>query len=134
MPGGEPRRLSGSASVDVRSGSLQSTDRNYLETASVFNTLIRLRDALTSADIPAIERAIASIDQDIDRVSFARAEVGARQQGIELAQNNLQDEDVLLRSDQPPLKMKQILLLNRNRSKPCGRDIHILTHIIRSAP
>jgi len=80
------------------SGTLQSTDRNYLETASVFSTLTRLRDALTSGDIQAIERAIASIDQDIDRVSFARAEVGARQQGLELAQYNLQDEEVLLRS------------------------------------
>jgi len=80
------------------SGSLQSADQNYLETASVFDTLIHLRDALSSDDIQAIERAVSNIDQDIDRVSFARAEVGARQQGLDLAKNNLQDEDVLLRS------------------------------------
>ncbi len=78
-------------------GSIQSTDRNYLETDSVFNTLIRLRDALQADDLEAIERAIAKIDADIDRVSFARADVGARQQGIDLAKNNLQDEEVQLR-------------------------------------
>jgi flagellar hook-associated protein 3 FlgL len=88
----------GQAAISTTSSTLQSTDRNYLETDSVFNTLIRLRDALTAGDIPAIERAVANIDLDIDRVGFARAEVGARQQGLELAQTNLQDEDVLLRS------------------------------------
>jgi flagellar hook-associated protein 3 FlgL len=79
-------------------GTIQSTDRNYLETDSVFTTLIRLRDALQANDIEAIERAIAKIDIDIDRASFARAEVGARQQGLDLAENNLQDEEVQLRT------------------------------------
>ncbi|MEO2045532.1 MAG: flagellin [Pirellulales bacterium] len=88
----------GQSAISTTNSTLQSTDRNYVETDSVFNTLIRLRDALTASDIPAIERAVANIDLDIDRVSFARAEVGARQQGLELAQTNLQDEDVLLRS------------------------------------
>ena len=79
-------------------GTLSGTDQNFLENDSVFNTLIRLRDALQSNDIGAITRAIAKIDVDLDRVVSARAEVGARQQGLEIAQNNLQDEDVQLRS------------------------------------
>ncbi len=77
---------------------LTGTDQNFLETDSVFNTLIRLRDALTANDLPAIERAVAKIDADINRVTFARAEVGARQQGLEIAGRNLQDEDIQLRS------------------------------------
>ena len=56
---------------------LTSEDRNYLETDSVFNTLIRLRDALQNNDITAIERAVAKVDADIDRVTFSRAEVSA---------------------------------------------------------
>ena len=67
----------GQTQVVSLSDRLTSEDRNYLETDSVFNTLIRLRDALQNNDITAIERAVAKVDADIDRVTFSRAEVGA---------------------------------------------------------
>jgi flagellar hook-associated protein 3 FlgL len=79
-------------------GTLTGTDRNYLETESVFTTLFRLRDALTANDTEAITRAAAKLDDDLNRVVFARSDVGARQQGLELSQRSLQDEDVQLRS------------------------------------
>jgi flagellin-like hook-associated protein FlgL len=80
--------------VDVITGS----DRNYLETESVFTTLVRLKDALEANDIVAMERAIALIDEDLDRVTFARSEVGARQQALDITQQNLEEEDVQLRT------------------------------------
>lgn len=80
------------------SGTLTGTDRNYLETESVFTTLFRLRDALLANDTEAISRAAAQLDDDLNRVVFARSDVGARQQGLELSQRSLQDEDVQLRS------------------------------------
>jgi len=77
---------------------LTGTDRNFLETDSVFTTLIRLRDALEANDLPAIERAAARLGDDIKRVTFARADAGARVQGLQLTQQNLQDEVIQLRS------------------------------------
>lgn len=74
------------------------TDRNYLESESVFTTLIQLRDALAANDTAAISRAAEKLDVDINRVVFARSEVGARQQGLQISQRTLEDEDVQLRS------------------------------------
>jgi flagellar hook-associated protein 3 FlgL len=59
---------------------------------------VRLRDALIANDVNAMERAISQIDVDINRVTFARSDVGARQQALELSQRSIEDEDVLLRS------------------------------------
>ena len=77
---------------------LTGSDRNALETDSVFNTLIRLRDALGANDVPAIGRAAAKLDVDLDRVTFAQADVGSRFRSLEHSQFNLQDEEIQLRS------------------------------------
>jgi flagellin-like hook-associated protein FlgL len=79
-------------------GTLTSTDQNFLENKSVFNTLVRLRDALTANDINALERALEDINSDIDRVTFARAEVGATAKGLELSQTSLEDEQIQLKA------------------------------------
>jgi flagellar hook-associated protein 3 FlgL len=84
--------------VTSATGVITGTDKNYLDTPSVFTTLIRLRDALAANDITAIEDAISGIDADLDRVTFSRSEVGARQQALDVTQQNLEDEDVQLRS------------------------------------
>jgi flagellar hook-associated protein 3 FlgL len=78
--------------------SLTSTDRNFLENKSVFNTLIRLRDALEANDLNAVERALEDINVDIDRVTFARAEVGATAKGLDLSKITLEDEQIQLKS------------------------------------
>jgi flagellar hook-associated protein 3 FlgL len=88
----------GATTVSSATGSIQGVDRNYLETSSVFTTLIRLRDALAADDLPALERAIAEIDVDIDRATAARSDVGARQQALDISARNLEDEDVQLQS------------------------------------
>lgn len=88
----------GETTVTSASGVVAGDDRNYLETPSVFTTLIRLKDALASNDTAAIERAISGIDADLDRVTFARSEVGARQQSLDVTEQNLEDEDVQLRT------------------------------------
>jgi flagellin-like hook-associated protein FlgL len=88
----------GSTQATSTSGELAGTDQNFLEPASVFTTLIRLADALETGDINAMERAISQIDEDIRRATFARAEVGAREQALDLTQKNIEDEDVQLQS------------------------------------
>ena len=79
-------------------GTLSGADKNFHETPSVFTTLIRLKDALAANDVTAIEEAISQIDVDLDRVVFSRSEVGARQQALDVTQQNLEDEDVQLRT------------------------------------
>jgi flagellar hook-associated protein 3 FlgL len=88
----------GSTSASSASGTLAGADRHFLETTSVFTTLIRLRDALNTNDTAAVERAINDIDDDIDRTSFAHAEIGAREQALDVSTRALEDEDVQLRS------------------------------------
>lgn len=78
--------------------SLISADQNFLENKSVFSTLIRLRDALENNDLNAVERALEDINVDIDRVTFARAEVGATAKGLDLSKITLEDEQIQLKS------------------------------------
>ena len=79
-------------------GTLTGIDRNSVENESVFNTLIRLRDALEANDLTAISRAHAQLDVDIERVTFAQADVGTRFQNLELSQFTLQDEQIQLQA------------------------------------
>ncbi len=82
----------------VESGTITGGPIAYADSGSVFTTLIRLREAILDNDVNAMERAIAQIDEDITRSTSARAEVGAREQALEIARQNLEDEDVQLQS------------------------------------
>ena len=77
---------------------LNGSDRHFLENESVFTTLIQLRDALEENDVPGIGRASAKLEEDIQRVTFAQADVGFRFQALQVSELNLQDEVVQLRS------------------------------------
>jgi flagellar hook-associated protein 3 FlgL len=77
---------------------LQSEDRHTLEVDSVFNTLVRLKHALQHNDFMAVGRSIDRLDEDISRVNFARAEIGARLQNLDVIGVRLEDENVQLRS------------------------------------
>jgi flagellar hook-associated protein 3 FlgL len=59
---------------------LNGRDINPHETTGVYNSLLRLRDAIRDQDVSEIGRASQMIDDDIDRISLARGEVGIRQQ------------------------------------------------------
>ncbi len=76
---------------------LTGTDNNPLETEGVFNALIRLHSALLDNDTLQAQRAINLLDDAMLDISFSRAELGARQQGLDLMQERIEDEDVLLR-------------------------------------
>jgi flagellar hook-associated protein 3 len=78
--------------------SLTSADRNTLEVDSVYNTLIRLRQALEEGDSVAIGRAVDRLDADLSRATFARGEIGARLQTLDVVETRLQDENVQLKS------------------------------------
>lgn len=77
---------------------LQSEDRMTIETDSVFNTLTRLKQALEDSNTEEIGRSLARLDVDIQRVTFARADIGSRLQSLDTIGTTLQDENVQLKS------------------------------------
>lgn len=79
-----------------RAETLRAGDVNPQETAGVFNTLLRLAAALESNDMLQVERTVALLDEDQKRLSFGRAEVGARQQGLDTLQARLDQEEIEL--------------------------------------
>ncbi len=77
---------------------LQSTDRHTVESDSVFNTLIRLKQALEDNNAEEVGRSIDRLDTDISRVNFARSDIGSRLQSLEIIGTKLQEENVQLKS------------------------------------
>ncbi|MEM6329252.1 MAG: hypothetical protein AAF790_03270, partial [Planctomycetota bacterium] len=81
-------------------GVLTSDDRNTIEVDSVFNSLLRLAEALTGGvdAAPPVGAAIERLDDDLDRATAARGEIGSRLQSLNSLQFRLEDEEVELRS------------------------------------
>lgn len=77
---------------------LTGADVHPRETEGVFNTLIRLREALLANDIPEIERSLELLEEDSQRTNFARADLGARQQGVHVLQDQLDGQKIELRA------------------------------------
>jgi flagellar hook-associated protein 3 FlgL len=88
----------GEDSVTIESTTAASTDRKPLEVDSVFTTLIRMRTALLANDNIAIGHETDRLDADLDRVSFARAEVGVRSRTLDAVEERLEDETVTLKT------------------------------------
>jgi len=84
--------------VDGPTERITGADVHPLETKGAFNSLLRLDQAILDFDLPAIERAIAMLDEDFDRLTFTRAELGAREQSLEALTQRLEDEEVQLRA------------------------------------
>ncbi len=85
MSGGAAQVLSGR---DVRPQEVDGT----------FTGLIRLRTALQENDSLGIERAIGLVDDSVVRLNFARAELGARQQGLDVLKDRLDTENIDLQN------------------------------------
>lgn len=77
---------------------LTSADMHTIEVDSVFNSLIRLRTAIQNGDPVAIGEAVERLDVDLDRVTFARGEIGTRLRTLDSVQTRLEDENVQLKS------------------------------------
>jgi flagellar hook-associated protein 3 FlgL len=93
--GSESSIATTSASGDTLTGS----EPNPQEVSGVFNSLLRLHDALVNFDRGKLERAVALLDDDFDRVNFARGEIGARNRTLDTIRSQLEDEQILLQSN-----------------------------------
>jgi flagellar hook-associated protein 3 FlgL len=77
---------------------LVGRDTMTIEASGIFNSLMRLQSALESNDQVAIARAVGLLEEDLERVSFTRADIGAKSQSLDTLKVRLEDETVELRS------------------------------------
>jgi flagellar hook-associated protein 3 FlgL len=77
---------------------LKARDTNPLEVSGVFNTLLRLKTAVSNFDLGGMERAVDMLDIDFDRVSFSRADLGSRGHAFDLLKDRIADEEVQLKA------------------------------------
>jgi flagellar hook-associated protein 3 FlgL len=80
------------ATAGVSGDTLTGTDTNPQEVSGLFNSLIRVRDALDNFNREELSRALALLDEDFDRVTFARGDIGARNQAIDTIQTQIEDQ------------------------------------------
>ncbi len=79
---------------------LEGRDPNPQETQGIFNTVIRLRDAIEKGDIGATTRAAQLLDRDLDRVALTRGDLGIRQQRIDSLKSTSEDSITELKSQE----------------------------------
>jgi flagellin-like hook-associated protein FlgL len=92
--------LAATAAVGFSGGAsetLTGDDVNPSETPGIFTALIRLREALLADDISGISRSLEVLDEAASTLNFARAELGARQQGLDVLSERLDAEEIELR-------------------------------------
>jgi flagellar hook-associated protein 3 FlgL len=78
---------------------ITTDDLNRIEVNGVFSAIIRLQEAFRSNDLAGVERATRLLDTAYDRVSFSRAELGARSQSLDIARDRLLDEENELKAN-----------------------------------
>src|SRR5690606_25408133 len=71
-------------------------DVHPLETSSVFNALVRMRQALLDEDLLQLDRSIQLLDEAFLNLNFSRADLGARQQALDVLQTRQESEKIHL--------------------------------------
>ena len=72
-------------------------DVNPLETEGLFTGLLRLQNALMTNDNVQVQRAVALLDRAVLNMNFTRADLGAKQQGLDVLKDRLDFEEIELR-------------------------------------
>lgn len=82
----------------ITGGHLVARDTAVRETEGLFTALLRLKNGLIDNDLKEIERAVGLLDDSMLDLNFARADLGARQQGLDVLKERLDGEEIELRS------------------------------------
>ena len=72
--------------------SITGRDTNPQQVVGAFDSLIRLSTALRANNLSEVDRNITQLTAANSNVTFARAENGARQQGLDTVQSQLENE------------------------------------------
>ena len=87
------------AAVALGSGeAITGRDVNVQEVQGIFNALIRLREALATNDLNLMTRASQQLDEYQLKLTLSRANVGSRQQSLDVLKTRVEDEEIELRS------------------------------------
>jgi flagellar hook-associated protein 3 FlgL len=79
---------------------IRGRDPNPQEVKGVFNSLIRLREAIENQDSAEVGRAIELVDKDLSRLSFSRGSLGVQQQRIDDLKAFQEDNKIELQADE----------------------------------
>jgi len=77
---------------------LTGVDKNPQQVDGVFTALVRLRDAILAGDQFALEEGMKMLDKSTTSLNFARADLGARMQSLDIVGNRIDLENIELRS------------------------------------
>jgi len=77
---------------------IRGSDVDPQETQGLFTALLRLQEGLTANDLSLVSRAMEMLDSSTLQSTFVRAELGARQQGLDVLKERLDGEEVELRT------------------------------------
>lgn len=83
--------------ADGTSDVLTGRDANPQQVDGIFGTLIAMRAAISANDTAALQKAVASLDANSTTLSFARAELGTRLQGLDVLQDRMSSETISLK-------------------------------------
>ena len=75
-------------------------DPNPQEVKGVFNSLIRLKEAITAKDTAAVARAVGLVDADLSRLSLSRGSLGVQQQRIDDLKSLQEDNQIEMKADE----------------------------------
>jgi flagellar hook-associated protein 3 len=77
---------------------LSGADVNPQETQGIFTALLRMRDAMMNNDMLGVQRTIDLLDGATTNLNYTRAALGAREQGLQVVQDQLATENIDLRT------------------------------------
>ncbi|QDU77552.1 Flagellar hook-associated protein 3 [Bremerella volcania] len=78
---------------------LQGRNVNPQETKGIFNSLLRLKDAIASKNVQEVSRIAGLLEEDIERLSFTRGALGARDQHVDVLKARGEDEILELKTN-----------------------------------
>lgn len=84
LAGGTPKVITG-------------VDTNRQQVDGIFTSLSQLRDAIASGDLDQLQAAIAVLDLSADKLSYSRADLGARLKAVDALQSRITMENISLK-------------------------------------
>ncbi len=80
--------------------SIDGKDPNPQEVKGVFNSLIRLREAILAQDLSGVARAVDLVDSDLSRLSLSRGSLGVQQQRIDDLKSLQEENRIQLKAEE----------------------------------
>jgi flagellar hook-associated protein 3 FlgL len=114
---------------------INGRDVNPYETTGVYNSILRLRNAIRDQNVSEIGRASQMIDDDIDRLSLARGDLGIRQQrndSLIEANEDLVTELKSKESDERDVNIADAISQLTARQAAYDANLRLLAQISRS--